>query len=371
MINLTIDQIKQKIVEEKQISQEELDEKIKAKLEELSGLISQEGAAHIIANELGVNLMKTGQGLVKIGSLLPGMKDVEVAGRVIRKYEVRAFKTEHGEGKVAKFLLGDDSGITMITLWNDKADWLSNIEEQDIVKLSKLNIRDNNGRSEAHAGEGSKIEKNPEGIEIKNSPAAQQSGEVTRKKISELKENDSNVEIFVTIVQVFDPRFFEPRNEEEKGNAVLNLFIDDGSDNIRCVFWKESMMKLLNTDEAKLNTYKESPEKFEEVKSDLLGKMVKLIGRVNQNKVLGRLEFVANKVTLDVDPDKEVGELEKEKSATENDSKPVKEEPKPSEEEHEVNEEEKKKKENVSAQTPEDLDDLEEEVLNLEDLDDL
>ena len=354
MINVTIDQIKQRIVEEKQISQEELDEKINSKLEELSGLISKEGAAHIIANELGVNVMKTGEGLVKIGSLLPGMKDVEIAGRVIRKYDVRPFKTEHGEGKVGKFLIGDDTGITMVTLWNDKADWLSSIEEQDIVKLSKLNVRDNNGRSESHAGEGSKLEKNPQGVEIKTQPS--QSQELTKKKISELKENDSNIEIFVTIVQVFDPRFFEPRNEEEKGNAVLNLFVDDGSDNIRTVFWKEAILQLLGVSEEKLNVYKENPDKFEEVKSDLLGKMVKLTGRVNQNKVLGRLEFVVNKVTLDVDPEEELKQEEK-KELSEPETKTAEEE-KPAEE----------KKKPAPA---EDLDDLEEEVLNLEDLDDI
>jgi hypothetical protein len=347
MINLTLNQIKEKIASEKQISEADIDSKIKKKLEELSGLISEEGAAHIVANELGVNLMKSEAGLVKIGSLIPGMKDVEIAGRVIRKYDVRVFQRETGEGKVGKILVGDESGITMVTLWNDKADWMTDLNEQDIIKITSLNIRDNNGRSEAHAGEGSKLEKNPKGVEIQSRP--QQNAELVKKKISDLTEQDSNAEIFVTIVQVFDPKFFEPRNEGEKAGAVLNLFVDDGSDNIRTVFWKEQILGLLNITEDKLLVFKDKPETFEDVKSDLLGRMVKLIGRVSKNKVLGRLEFVVNKSILEVDPEKEFENI-----------------PEETKKEVVVETEPLKKKE-----SSDDLDDLEEEVLNLEDLDDL
>lgn len=342
MINLTLNQIKEKIVSEKQISEADIDSKIKKKLEELSGLISEEGAAHIVANELGVNLMKSEAGLIKIGSLIPGMKDVEIAGRVIRKYDVRTFQRETGEGKVGKILVGDDSGITMITLWNDKADWMENLNEQDIIKITNLNVRDNNGRSEAHAGEGSKLEKNPKGVEI--SSRQQQSTELVKKKISELTEQDSNAEIFVTIVQVFDPKFFEPRNEGEKAGAVLNLFVDDGSDNIRTVFWKEQIISLLNISEDKLLAFKDKLEAFEEIKSDLLGRMVKLIGRVSKNKVLGRLEFVVNKSITNIDPEN-LDEPQKTKEPNTTEQKQV--------------------------ETKDEFDELEEEVLSLDDLDDL
>lgn len=341
MINLTIEQIKKKITEEKKISNEEVEAKIKAKLEELSGLISEEGAAHIIANELGVNLMKTGDGQTKIGNLIPGMKDVEIAGRVIRKYDIRTFKKDQGEGKVAKFLVGDDTGITMITLWNDKTDWMSEIQEQDIIKATGLNIRDNNGRSEAHAAEGSQLTKNPEGVEIQRNTQTQQ---LQKKKISELTEQDQNVELFVTIVQVFDPKFFEPRTQGEVGSAVLNLFVDDGSDNIRTVFWKDQIQNLLEINETELMSYKDQPEKFEEIKSDLLGKMVKLIGRVSRNKVLGRLEFVVNKSITNIDPEN-LDEPQKTKEPNTTEQKQV--------------------------ETKDEFDELEEEVLSLDDLDDL
>ena len=43
-------------IKEKGFNDKEIERKINRKLEELSGLISREGAAHLIANELGINL---------------------------------------------------------------------------------------------------------------------------------------------------------------------------------------------------------------------------------------------------------------------------------------------------------------------------
>ena len=53
---IPLEEIRNKIIMSRTISPADLDLKIKEKIRELSGLISEEGAAHIIANELGVEL---------------------------------------------------------------------------------------------------------------------------------------------------------------------------------------------------------------------------------------------------------------------------------------------------------------------------
>ena len=55
MITIPYEKLLERMQEASGKSKEELAKKIQAKLEELSGLISKEGAAHIVANELGVN----------------------------------------------------------------------------------------------------------------------------------------------------------------------------------------------------------------------------------------------------------------------------------------------------------------------------
>ena len=66
MYKVPLNEIKEKIVASGKLSFEELDEKIKTKINELSGLISEEGAAHIIANELNVELVSQEQKTLKI-----------------------------------------------------------------------------------------------------------------------------------------------------------------------------------------------------------------------------------------------------------------------------------------------------------------
>ena len=77
------------------------------------------------------------------------------------------------------------------------------------------------------------------------------------KSINELNENDQSVEVLGTIVQIFDLKFFKisqdtgkKMTETDTGNftygCVLNLFIDDGTDNIRTVLWKNQILNLLS-----------------------------------------------------------------------------------------------------------------------------
>ena len=309
MINISIDQIIERVVEEKQVTSEEVKKKISGKLEELSGLISEEGAAHIVANEYGVDLMKQ-DGSTKIETLLPGMKGVEVDAKVIRVYEVRTFQRQDGPGKVGKCLIGDDSGITMLTLWDEKSDVMSKLNEQDTIKITKCDVRENRGRKEIHVARDGEVQINPEGVEVETRSAPQKK-ELQKKKISELTKEDTNVELFVTLVQIFDPKFFEGRPDDtgDTQGVVLNLFADDGSDNIRCVFWKESIMKLCGISKEELLSFKDDPAKFEAKKTDLLGKMARLRGKVQDNEMFGRLEFVAYEVDFDTDPKKRLEEV--------------------------------------------------------------
>ena len=69
MINVPLSTIKEKILENTDLTEEQLSDKIKEKLDQLSGLISEEGAAHIIANELGVKLLQT-SGKLEIKNIL-------------------------------------------------------------------------------------------------------------------------------------------------------------------------------------------------------------------------------------------------------------------------------------------------------------
>ena len=329
-MNVPFDVVVQKIQDEAGISKEEIDKKISVKLDQLSGLISKEGAAHIVANELGIDLLKT-DGILKITHLTPGMRNVDIVGKVVRKYEVREFSSGDRKGKIGKFLLGDETGITAIAMWNDKADFFDTFEEGDVLKVENCTVRSGlNGRSELHMTDGSNILVNPKGITVETRAIGEVS-ETTKKKISELKENDINVEVFATIIQIYDIRFFEVCPEcnkrakpTEDGSgfscathgvvapsfaSVLNILVDDGTEKVRVVLWRNQIAELLNLKDDELVKYKDDPVEFEGVKADLLGHQIKIVGKVSNNNMFNRLEMNANRVIFNIDPEKEISSL--------------------------------------------------------------
>ena len=328
MIKIPYEQIIERIKKEAKVSEEEINGKIDGKMKQLSGLISKEGAAHIIANELGIKLFDSFSGKLQIKNILVGLRSVETVGRVLQTYELREFTTNERQGKVASLVIGDETGTIRIVMWGEQADNIKNIKNDMIIKVAGGYVKDNNGSIELHLNDRSQLILNPEGETVKEVKKYVSE----RKTIDKLTENDNAVEVLGTIVQIFDPRFFEICPEcnkrvkdvdgaftcpahnkvEPDFSYVLNLIVDDGTENIRTVFFRESMEKLTNSKKEKILEYKDNPDKFEEVKTELLGNIVKINGRVKKNLFFDRIELVANSVSLNPNPEEEIKRLDEE-----------------------------------------------------------
>ncbi|HJO01288.1 MAG TPA: DUF2240 family protein [Candidatus Woesearchaeota archaeon] len=334
MIKIPYEQIVERIGKETKISESEINGKIDSKMKQLSGLISKEGAAHIVANELGIKLFDTFTGKLQIKNILAGLRNVETVGKVLQTYELREFTTNDRQGKIASLVIGDETGTIRVVMWGDQADNIKNISKGTILKIIGSYVKDNNGTIELHLNDRSKLLINPEGETVKEI----KQNNTERKSINQLTENDSSVEILGTIVQIFDPRFFEicpqcskrtknvegafscpeHNNIEPDYSYVLNLIVDDGTENIRTVFFRDSMEKLINLNKEKILVYKDNPEKFEDIKTELLGNIIKINGRVKKNLFFDRIEIVANDVFLNPDPEQEIKRLDDEVKKVEN-----------------------------------------------------
>ena len=337
MIKIPYEQIIEKIKNEANISESEIEEKINEKMKQLSGLISKEGAAHIVANEVGIKLFEAFSGKLQIKNILPGLRNVETVGKVMQVYEMREFTTNGRHGKVASLVIGDETGTIRAVLWGDQADNIKNISPGAVLKIVGGYVRENRGSIELHVNERSKLIINPEGETVKGVKLAEQEAMV-RKPINKLAESDNNVEILATIVQAFDPRFFpidpetgkkvtesegsyylgDKKVENPDFSYVMNVIVDDGTDNMRAVFFRDSMEKLISSSKEQILAYKENPQTFEEVKSNLLGTLVKISGRVKRNLFFDRLEIIANDISINPDPDEEIKRLEEEASKAQN-----------------------------------------------------
>jgi len=329
MIKIPYETIVQKIHEATQLSLEDIEKKVDEKAQQLSGLVSKGGAAHIVANELGVKLVDPGK-QVKIKDIFAGMRNVMTVGKVLQIFDVREFaRTDGSKSKVGSVIVGDETGTIRVVCWGSQADNISKIKENDILMVQSAYARDSNrGYRELHLNDQSKITINPNGITIDAVTTTKQSTE--RKSIKDLREEDMNVEILGTIVQIFDLRFFEICPEcskrlrrrdnvwecpqhmivKEAFSYVFNVYLDDGSDNIRVVFFRDQALTLTKKTDEDMNIYRESPEKFEDVKTDLLGEIIKVTGRIKKNDFFDRLEFVARDIVLDPNPEEELARLE-------------------------------------------------------------
>ncbi len=341
MINIPVSEIIAKIAAEKGLSGTEIRRRIDEKLHQLAGLISEDGAAHIVANELGVELIAT-RGDAKIRDLYAGMRAVTVPGRVTRKFDVRHFDKGDRKGKVAAFLLGDETGTVRVTLWNNQADLLETFAEGDIVKVKNAYVKENRGFKELHLNQESSLETNPPGVTVgelarETRPARE------RKQIKELTGDEENVELLATVVQVYDPRFFDVCPECNKRvaagsqhapqgvaggaqcpthgvvspqtNYVLSAFLDDGTGTIRATFWKQQAQRLTGKEDASFLHYQQNPAGFEEVKQELLGTIIKVVGRCKKNDTFDRVELTANLVFTDVDPEEELARIKQESAS--------------------------------------------------------
>ena len=91
MIEGNYDKIVEKISKSSGLEKEEIERRIEAKRAKLAGLISKEGAAQVIAAELGISFDNE---KLKINELLSGMRKVNVVGKIINLFPVRSFTTK-------------------------------------------------------------------------------------------------------------------------------------------------------------------------------------------------------------------------------------------------------------------------------------
>lgn len=300
----------EKISNSSKLSVEDIERRVEAKRAKLSGLVSKEGAAQIVAAELGVNFELE---KAKISELVQGMKRVNVLGKVIEILPVREYDKNGRQGKIGRLVIADDSGNAKVVLWD--TNHISLIEQQKINKGDVLEISNGSVKNgEIHLSSFSDIKHSAEKMENVVSEKV-----FAVKKLGEASAGQS-ITTRAVIVQVFEPRYFEVCPEcskkavdgecavhgkvEAKKRALMNFVLDDGTGSIRCVLFGDEIKRLGLTDEEIF-----SLEKFAEKKNALLGDEKIFTGNVKSNQLYNTMEFSVEKVE-EINVDNLIKELE-------------------------------------------------------------
>lgn len=282
------------------LMKEDVEKKVETKREKLSGLISKEGAAQVVASELGISFENE---KLMIDELLPGMRNVNLVGKVINLTPVRTFKTKRGdESKVTNLWIADETSNIRTVLWDTNHIELiekGDVKEGSVVEISNGSMRDN----ELHLGSFS-------GFKLSNEDMNDVKTEkiVREKNIVDFKKGE-NTSVRAFVVQIFEPKFFNVCPEckrkvvqEEDAfscgehgkvvpekRALVNLVLDDGTESIRSVIFHEKIHSLGLTD-------LENPDLLTQQKQNLLGKEMFFAGNVRNNAFFNTPEFIIDEI---------------------------------------------------------------------------
>lgn len=267
-------QIIERISSSSGISSDELDRRIEAKRAKLSGLISKEGAAQIVAAELGVSFDNQ---RISLAELAEGMKRARVIGKITKVLPIRTYEKNGKSGKIGSFFIGDQTSNVRVVLWDTNHIQLiedASFKEGDVVELTNASVR--NGELQLSAF--SDLKKSTEQIgEVK------QSRSFAPGTLKDARPGMS-MRVRATIVQLFDPKYFDGKDGQKR--LLVNAVIDDGTETIRSLLGPEQLMAL-GFDKDQLYT----PERFGEVKEQLLGEEKLFTGNFRTNSYFNKTEF--------------------------------------------------------------------------------
>ncbi len=297
------------------LDRDEIHSLVNDKYADMKDFITKEGAIYLVAKEIGIDLPERPTGIIPIGSVIIGMKNVNVIGRVFRISRIVDFSKSNGsKGRVANLLIGDSTGSIRVPIWDEQVKSLEDgsISMGDILQISNGFSRENNfGGIELSIGKFGAIGH----LTDYDLPSVEQ----LEKGILSISAERSNIsdtvpggdfEIKGTIVNVFKGSFLfnvcpmcgnkiDENRCVEHGDVspspalVVSFIVDDGTGDIRCVMFKKSAEKIcdLTSDHlAKLDT----EARYNEISEKLLGKEFIFSGRIKQNKLFDRTEMMVN-----------------------------------------------------------------------------
>lgn len=259
-----------------QVPREEVDRRVEAKRAKLSGLISKEGAAQIIAAELGISFDNE---LMKLNELVEGMKRAHVIGKITQVFPIRSYSKNGREGQIGSFLLGDETSNMRVVLWDvHHIELISSgtLKEGSVVEILNAGMR--NG--ELHLGAFSDLKQSSEKLGTVHTSRV-----LTEGNLSDAKPG-AYLKIRGTIVQLFDPKIFDDKKNPGQQRALINVVIDDGYETIRALLNERTIEQL---GIASGDVF--SSELFAPHKAALLGEEFSFTGSCKTNTYFNRTEM--------------------------------------------------------------------------------
>ncbi|WP_455285975.1 OB-fold nucleic acid binding domain-containing protein, partial [[Eubacterium] cellulosolvens] len=226
------------LAQRKDLTREKIETLIEEKKREAQDLLSDQGAARLVAEELLVETEPVAVPSMTVRNLVAGLNDVTLNGKVVAIEPVKEFLRQDGStGRVLKIVLSDETGMIGCAIWDEKADLI--VKHGDLTGKS-VTV----GHGYTRAGLTGDVELNiGERGNVTISPELEPPEPATITSIGDIKE--PVLELNVLGIIHSKPRLYEFERNGQKG-AVLRTVLADSTGSVSLAAWNEKAEELRN-----------------------------------------------------------------------------------------------------------------------------
>lgn len=213
---------------------------IEEKKNKFSGLLTDSGAAFMIAKELGLDLNSDSTAQkqeIKLSNLKEGDNNFDVKVRAMHIFQPKNFEKNGKRGVLCNLVVADDTAEMRLTLWHRDAERLAQekIERGSVMLLKNCGLSSYNEKKQLSLNYSGNfiIEKDDSAYPKVNSKTA---------KLSELVSGMDNVDVFARVGRVFPAKDFESPGKKGK---LANFILQDGTMEIRATAWNDVVDEVL------------------------------------------------------------------------------------------------------------------------------
>lgn len=205
---------------EADVTKEEFQDAVDERIEGMGGLVDEEIAASLVANELGKSDANT------VADIDPDMSDVTFVAKIVSIDDLQTFERDDSEGHVLNLDCADETGHVRVALWDEEA--TAGAEELESGQVLRIKGTPKEGYN---------------GLEVSASRTEADSDteiDVTASEtdsISDLSLGQSDITLVGQVLAVEPVRTFS-RDDGSEGR-VSNLVLGDDTGRVRVTMWDE------------------------------------------------------------------------------------------------------------------------------------
>jgi len=312
--------------------QSEILEMIRKKQIEYNNLISDYGAAYLVAKDFGINIERDKEKSIKIKDLFPGISGIRLKAKILQINEPVSFERDDGsKGKVMNVMIGDETGIIRLVLWDEQVDEFE-FKEGDIIEIINGYTKERkDGNVEIRLGMYGILKKSDGDIKVPEEFLIK-GRSYEKKKIVEITKENENVELSAYITKFFykNPLIYYCRECNETKDTktcpehgkidpllVISGIISDETSSIIFNMFDTTIQEFLGLSKEEIIKIIEEKgqDYFYEVLHHAINIKYRIFGNIKRNKYNDTLEITINRIK-EIDPKNEVGVLLKEIEGT-------------------------------------------------------